>query len=137
MKFIFEFEGNSTLPPQTQQDLCENNKRFLQAKIPLNKIGLIFAKFVRHNELADINVVGASLSEPHSNVENVRWSMREEPRRKTGLQHTTVVWYGGSCTNKHDKLTDTSIQVLWHCKNIRLHVLTFHIRLVRSTMHEQ
>ena len=82
-------------------------------------------------------VIGASLSEPHSNVENVRWSMREEPRRKTGLQHTTVVWYGGSCTNKHDKLTDTSIQVLWHCKNIRLHVLTFHIRLVRSTMHEQ
>ena len=82
-------------------------------------------------------IVGASLSEPHSNVENVRWSMREEPRRKTGLQHTTVVWYGGLCTNKHDKLTDTSIQVLWHCKNIRLHVLTFHIRLVRSTMHEQ
>ena len=82
-------------------------------------------------------IIGASLSEPHSNVENVRWSMREEPRRKTGLQHTTVVWYGGSCTNKHDKLTDTSIQVLWHCKNIRLHVLTFHIRLVRSTMHEQ
>ena len=30
---------------------------------------------------------------------------------KTGLQHTTVVWYGGSCTNKHDKLTDNSIQV--------------------------
>ena len=82
-------------------------------------------------------IVGASLSEPHSNVENVRWSMSEEPQRKTGLQHTTVVWYGGSCTNKHDKLTDTSIQVLWHCKNIRLHVLTFHIRLVRSTMHEQ
>ena len=82
-------------------------------------------------------IIGASLSEPHSNVENVRWSMREEPRRKTGLQHTTVVWYGGSCTNKHDKLMDTSIQVLWHCRNIRLHVLTFHIRLVRSTMHEQ
>ena len=38
--------------------------------------------------------------------------MREELRRKMGLQHTTVVWYGGSCTNKHDKLTDTSIQVL-------------------------
>ena len=31
---------------------------------------------------------------------------------RTGLQHTTVVWYGGSCTNKHNKLTDTSIQVL-------------------------
>ena len=58
------------------------------------------------------DIIGASLSEPHSNVENVRWSMREEPRRKTALQHTTVVWYGGSCTNKHDKLTDTSIQVL-------------------------
>ena len=60
----------------------------------------------------DYFIVGASLSEPHSNVENVRWSMREEPRRKTALQHTTVVWYGGSCTNKHDKLTDTPIQVL-------------------------
>ena len=62
MKFIFEFEGNSTLPPQTQQDLCENNKRFLQAEIPLNKIGLIFAKFARHNELADINVVLTSFT---------------------------------------------------------------------------
>ena len=38
--------------------------------------------------------------------------MHEEPWQKTALQHTTVVWYGGSCTNKHDKLTDTSIQVL-------------------------
>ena len=30
--------------------------------------------------------------------------MREEPWRKTALQHTTVVWYGGSCTNKRNKL---------------------------------
>ena len=37
--------------------------------------------------------------------------MCKELRQKTGLQHTTTVWYGG-CTNKHDKLTDTSIQVL-------------------------
>ena len=38
--------------------------------------------------------------------------MHEALQQKTGLQHTTIVWYGGSCTNKHDKLTDTSIQVL-------------------------
>ena len=38
--------------------------------------------------------------------------MREEPQQKTGLQHTTTAWYGGSCTNKYSKLTDTFIQVL-------------------------
>ena len=27
--------------------------------------------------------------------------MREELQRKTALQHTTVVWYSGSCTSKH------------------------------------
>ena len=37
--------------------------------------------------------------------------MRKGPQRKTGLQHTTVVWYRGSCTNKHDNLMDTSIQM--------------------------
>ena len=36
---------------------------------------------------------------------------------QTGLYHTTVtVWYSGSCTNKHDKLMDTSIQVLCNAK---------------------
>ena len=25
--------------------------------------------------------------------------------------YTTTVWYSGSCTNKHDKRMDTSIQV--------------------------
>ena len=42
--------------------------------------------------------------------------MREEPWRKTKLQHTTTVWYIGSCTNKRDKLMDTSIQVLSNAK---------------------
>ena len=37
--------------------------------------------------------------------------MREEPRQKIELQHT-IIWYGGSCTNKHDKLMGISIQVL-------------------------
>ena len=37
--------------------------------------------------------------------------MREEPRRKIELQHI-IIWYGGACTNKHDKLMGTSIQVL-------------------------
>ena len=27
--------------------------------------------------------------------------MYKEPQQKTGLQHSTVVWYGGSCINKH------------------------------------
>ena len=42
--------------------------------------------------------------------------MSEELRQKTELQHTTTVWYGGSCTNKNDKLTDTYIQVLSNTK---------------------
>ena len=42
--------------------------------------------------------------------------MREELWQKTELQHTPTVWYGGSCTNKHDKLTDSSIQVLSNAK---------------------
>ena len=42
--------------------------------------------------------------------------MREEPWQKTKLQHTTTVWYSGSCTNKRDKLMDTSIQVLSNAK---------------------
>ena len=37
--------------------------------------------------------------------------MHEEPRRKIELQHI-IIWYGSSCTNKHDKLMGTSIQVL-------------------------
>ena len=54
--------------------------------------------------------------------------MREEPRRKAGLQHTTVVLV----QYKHDKLMDASIQVL-HDATI-FNLLTFHIRLVQSTM---
>ena len=42
--------------------------------------------------------------------------MHEEPQQKTRLQHTTTVWYIGSCTNKHDKLMNTSIQVLNNAK---------------------
>ena len=38
--------------------------------------------------------------------------MHEKPWQKTELQHTTTVWYGCSCTNKHDEHMDTSIQVL-------------------------
>ena len=43
-------------------------------------------------------------------------SMREESRQKLELQHTTTVWYSGSCTNKHNKLTDTSLQVVSNAK---------------------
>ena len=62
------------------------------------------------------SIVGASLSKLHTSGNLVGWSVHEEPQRKTGLQHTTIVWYGGSCTNKHDKLMDTSIQVLSNTK---------------------
>ena len=41
-----------------------------------------------------------SLSEPHSNVENGTVALMQVTMSKTELQHTTVVWYGGSCTNK-------------------------------------
>ena len=49
--------------------------------------------------LHHIDVVGVSLSESHSNVNTVQWSMHEEPQRKMGLQPTTTVWYSNSCTN--------------------------------------
>ena len=60
--------------------------------------------------------------------QTVRWSMLKncDNYRIT----TQYKWYGCSCTNQHDKHTDTSIQV----PNIWLHVLTFNIRLVWSTM---
>ena len=48
-----------------------------------------------------------------------------------GLQHTTTVWYSGSCTNKHDKLMDTSIQVLSTVIRVtatnELSLLTLHV----------
>ena len=56
--------------------------------------------------------IGVSLSKPHTSGNLVRWFMCKELQWKMGLQHTTTVWYSGSCTNKHNKLTDTSIQVL-------------------------
>ena len=41
-------------------------------------------------------LIGASLSEPHSYVETyvkmVGWSMHDKQRRKTGMQYTSVVW---------------------------------------------
>ena len=37
-----------------------------------------------------------------------------------GLQHTTKIWNSSSCTNKHDKLMDTSIQVLSITKYLAL-----------------
>ena len=46
----------------------------------------------------------------------VQWSMCKELRWKTEQQHTTTVWYNSSCTNKHDKLMETSIQVLSNAK---------------------
>ena len=56
----------------------------------------------------------------------VRWSMHEEPRQKMKLQHTTTVWYGGSYINRHNELTDTSIQMLSNAKYLA-HLLMFHI----------
>ena len=51
------------------------------------------------------------------------WSMHKELWGKVEVQRTTVVKYSVSCTNKHDKLTDTSIQVLCNA-SIQLHVAT-------------
>ena len=51
-------------------------------------------------------VVGVSLSKSHSNIEN----------GTVELQHTITVWYNGSYTNKYNKLTDTSTQVLSNTK---------------------
>ena len=56
-------------------------------------------------------LVGVSLSKLHSNVENSAVIHARRTAVKMELQHTTTVWYGGSCANKHDKLTDTFIQV--------------------------
>ena len=39
------------------------------------------------------------------------WSMHKELWRKMEVQYSIVVWYSGSCTKKHDKPTDISIQV--------------------------
>ena len=43
-------------------------------------------------------------------------SMHKQSQQKTGLQHTTTVWYGGSCTKKYGEVMDTSIQVLSNTK---------------------
>ena len=42
--------------------------------------------------------------------------MCKDLRRKMRLQCTTVVWLSGSCTNKRDKLRDTSIRILCNAK---------------------
>ena len=42
------------------------------------------------------------------------------------------VWYGGSCTNKHDKLIDTSKKVLSNTIIFECSLPTFHIWLVQS-----
>ena len=53
---------------------------------------------------------------PHANIENGMVIHSQRIVAIMGLQHTTTVWYGGSCTNKHDKLTYTFIQVLSNTK---------------------
>ena len=66
--------------------------------------------------------------------------MHEELQQKTGLQHTTTVWYSRSCTNKHDKLTDTFIQVLSAVVHVmvnnELSLLMLHIWYGRSCHRE-
>ena len=59
--------------------------------------------------IASNMIFGASLCKPHSNVEN---STVVHVQRIAGLQHTIIFWYTGSCTNKHDKFMNTSMQVL-------------------------
>ena len=68
---------------------------------------MAWLKSMLHNDkcIADgsyCHVIGVSLSKPHSNIQNGMSSMRENHGEN---QHTSTVWYGGSCTNKHDKVT--------------------------------
>ena len=71
------------------------------------------ASFAYRAEVNASNMIfGASLCEPQFNVENGMVVHVQRIAAKTGLQHTITVWYSGSCTNKHDKFMDTSIQVL-------------------------
>ena len=61
-------------------------------------------------------IIGVSLSKPTLMWRIAWWSMCKEPWWKTEFQHTTVVWYGGSCINKHDKPMCTSTQLLCNTK---------------------
>ena len=60
--------------------------------------------------------------EPHSDVEKINGAVFHAQRTaaKMGLQHTTEICYGGSCTNKHNKHMDASIQVLCNAKYLAL-----------------
>ena len=63
-------------------------------------------------------ITGASLSEPHSNMESGTVVHERRTVTKTRLQHTR---YGGSCKSKYDKLTYTYyIQVLVKRKYLAL-----------------
>ena len=82
-------------------------------------------------KMASSNFIGAS---PFSHGEQ-----RGDPCAKNcGIkqsQHTTVVWYSSSCTNTINlRILPYKCFVMW---NIRLCILTFHVRLVRSTMHKE
>ena len=60
------------------------------------------------------SLVGVSLSEPHSTVEK-KWY--DGPCTKNCSEKRDCnTRYGDSYTNKHDKRTDTSIQVLSNIK---------------------
>ena len=49
------------------------------------------------------HIIGVSLSKPHSNIQNGMVAHVDITMVKMRLQHTSTVWYGGSCTNQHDK----------------------------------
>ena len=54
-----------------------------------------------------------------SKVENSTVVHAQRTAAKMELQYTTTVWYGGSCTNKNNKLVDAFIQVLSNVKIFR------------------
>ena len=61
----------------------------------------------------NLNIIfGARLNEPHCNRENSVVVRARRTEVKNRIAKHSTVWYGGSCTNKHDKLMGTSIQVL-------------------------
>ena len=59
--------------------------------------------------------IWVSLSEPRT-METVAVVLAQRTTVKIGLEYTTEVWCGGSCTNRYDKLTITFVQGLCNVK---------------------
>ena len=61
-------------------------------------------------------IIGKSLSKPQRRKWYVGPCMKNCREKWNCNTLRTTVWYGGSCTNKHDRFMDTSIQELSNTK---------------------